>query len=200
MWFSDDRQQLIRTVASSLGLALANLRLRDKLRQQSIRDLLTGLFNRRYLEETIAREIHRVDRNQHPLGVIMIDVDHFKRFNDTHGHEAGDIVLREMGVFLRSQVRGEDIPCRYGGEEFVLILPDAPLEVTKLRAEKLRAGIQQLNLVFKDQPLGSISVSLGVAVYPEHGSTADAVIRAADAALYRAKRAGRNRVAVAEID
>jgi diguanylate cyclase (GGDEF)-like protein len=129
----------------------------------------------------------------------MIDVDHFKHFNDAYGHEAGDMVLRELGLFLSSQIRGEDIPCRYGGEEFILILPGAPLEVTKLRAEKLRAGIQQLSLVFKGQALGSITVSLGVAIYPAHGTSAESIIRAADTALYRAKKAGRNRIAVAEI-
>jgi len=197
-WYTETRQQLIRTMASSLGLALANLRLRDKLRQQSIRDALTGLFNRRYLEETLAREVLRVDRNQGCLGVIMMDVDHFKRYNDTHGHEAGDLILREMGAFLRSQVRGEDIPCRYGGEEFLLILPGAPLEATRQRAEKLREGIQQMSPFINGQALGSVTVSLGVAIYPQHAASAEAILRAADAALYRAKRAGRNRVMIAE--
>ena len=197
-WFTESKQQLARTVGYALALALANLRLRETLRQQSIRDPLTGLFNRRYMEETLEREMRRVIRAKHPLGVIMIDVDHFKQFNDNNGHEAGDAILRELGHFLRSQVRVEDIPCRYGGEEFILILPDAPLEAVVERAKNLCKGVKQLNVQYHNQSLGPVTVSAGVSTYPQHGFSGEAVIRAADSALYNAKRSGRDRVAVAE--
>jgi diguanylate cyclase (GGDEF)-like protein len=191
------QQQLAVTLAEHVALALANLKLRETLRQQAIRDPLTGLFNRRYMEETLERELRRAERRQAPLGVIMFDLDHFKKFNDTFGHAAGDIVLREIGAFLHTRVRVEDIACRYGGEEFVVILPDASLEDTLKRAEQLRVGIKGLNVRYHDQALGAVAVSLGVAVLPEHGSTTEAILKAADAALYRAKREGRDRVVVA---
>ena len=191
------KQQLARTVADSVALALANLKLRETLRHQSIRDPLTGLFNRRYMEETLERETRRVARAQRPLGIIMLDVDRFKLFNDTFGHDAGDALLREFGNFLRAHVRGEDVACRYGGEEFTLILPEASLEVTRQRAEHLRDDIKHLHAQYHDQPLGAVMLSLGVAVFPDHGSTGEAVLKAADAALYRAKREGRDRVVVA---
>jgi diguanylate cyclase (GGDEF)-like protein/PAS domain S-box-containing protein len=196
--FTEARQRLVQTVADSVALALANLNLRETLRQQSIRDSLTGLFNRRYLEETMEREVRRVTRTEHSLGLIMLDLDHFKRFNDDFGHEAGDALLRELGAFLRVQVRGEDIVCRYGGEEFVLVLPEASREVTRQRAELVREGIKHLHVHHMGQALGPLTLSLGVAVYPEHGLTAVSLLRAADAALYRAKREGRDRVMLAE--
>ncbi|MBI4762805.1 MAG: diguanylate cyclase [Chloroflexota bacterium] len=188
---------LAETVANSIGLSVGSLRLRETLRQQSIRDPLTGLYNRRYLEETLRREILRAQRANSTLGMIMLDIDHFKRFNDTHGHEAGDAVLSALGRFMQSQVRGEDIACRYGGEEFILVLPGASLEVTRERAEQLRVGAQTLGVRSGDMELEAITLSLGVSVWPQHGKTAEAVIKAADAALYRAKREGRNRVEVA---
>ncbi|MBD1904339.1 diguanylate cyclase [Funiculus sociatus GB2-A5] len=195
--FTQAKQQLATTVAEHIGLALANLKLHEALKQQSIRDTLTGLFNRRYLEESLEREINRAERKQQSLGIIMIDVDHFKRFNDTFGHEAGDTVLRELGVFLRSHTRGSDIACRYGGEELTLILPEASLEATRERAEAIREGVKHLNLQNRRQSLGSITLSIGVAIFPTHGLTGSAVIRAADAALYHAKHQGRDRVLVA---
>jgi diguanylate cyclase (GGDEF)-like protein len=191
------KQQLAQTVADSVALALANLKLRETLRHQSIRDPLTGLFNRRYMEETLERETRRVARAQRPLGIIMLDVDRFKLFNDTFGHDAGDTLLRELGNFLRAHIRGEDVACRYGGEEFMLILPEASLAVTRERAEHLRDDIKHLHAQYHDQPLGAVMLSLGVAVFPDHGSTGEAVLKAADAALYRAKREGRDRVVVA---
>lgn len=190
------QQQLAATLAGHIALALANLKLREALRQQAIRDPLTGLFNRRYMEETLERELRRAERRQAPLGIIMFDLDHFKKFNDTFGHAAGDIVLREIGAFLQTHVRAEDIACRLGGEEFIVILPEASLEDTLKRAEQLREGVKQLQVRYHDQALGAVTVSLGVAVFPEHGSTAEATLQVADAALYRAKREGRDRVAV----
>jgi diguanylate cyclase (GGDEF)-like protein len=169
-----------------------------RLRELSIRDPLTGLFNRRYLEEALAIELIRAERKRSPIGIIIADIDHFKRFNDTHGHAAGDAVLAQVGNFLRTHVRASDITCRYGGEEFLLILPEAPREITQRRAEQMQEDTRQLHVQYEGQTLEAITLSLGVAVYPEHGSTSDTIIRAADDALYRAKHDGRDRVVVAE--
>lgn len=188
---------LAETVASSLSLSLGNLRLRETLRQQSIRDSLTGLFNRRYLDETLPREILRATRTGSTLGVVILDIDHFKQLNDTHGHDAGDAVLSALGRFLRHHVRGDDIACRYGGEEFTLILPGASLDAVCDRAEQLRIGVQSLAVRFGNTQLDTITLSLGVAMWPQHGETEDVVLQAADAALYRAKAGGRNRVEIA---
>jgi diguanylate cyclase (GGDEF)-like protein/PAS domain S-box-containing protein len=188
---------LAETVASSLSLSLGNLRLRETLRQQSIRDSLTGLFNRRYLDETLPREILRATRTGSTLGVMMVDIDHFKQLNDTHGHDAGDAVLSALGRFLQQQVRGDDIACRYGGEEFTLILPGASLDAVCDRAEQLRVGVQSLVVRFNNTQLDTITLSLGIAMWPQHGETEDIVLQAADAALYRAKQGGRNRVEIA---
>jgi diguanylate cyclase (GGDEF)-like protein len=128
----------------------------------------------------------------------MLDIDHFKRFNDTYGHDAGDTLLREVGSFLQAHTRGKDIACRYGGEEFTLVLPGASLEATLLRAETIRAAIQMLAVEHQGQPLARVTASLGVAVFPGHGTSADMLIRTADQALYQAKRTGRDRVVVAE--
>ena len=185
-------------VAVRVALALANLRLRESLRSQSIRDPLTGLFNRRYMEETLERELHRAARHKNPLGVIMIDIDYFKRFNDTFGHEVGDALLEELGAFMRANVRSEDVPCRYGGEEFIVILPEATLEDSYKRAVQLRAGIANIKLIRRGQAIGPITVSQGVAGFPDHGASSGQVLQAVDAALYRAKRGGRDRVVVAE--
>jgi diguanylate cyclase (GGDEF)-like protein/PAS domain S-box-containing protein len=186
------RDQLALTVAEDMALALANLRLRESLRSQAIRDPLTGLFNRRYMEETLNREFNRVKRQGVSLGVIMMDLDHFKDYNDTFGHSAGDELLSALGNLLKSQIRGEDIACRYGGEEFLFILPGASLEVTLERAESLRQAVKEIHLHY--QGLKPTTLSLGVAVYPDHGDTGLEIIKAADAALYRAKQAGRDRV------
>jgi diguanylate cyclase (GGDEF)-like protein len=191
------RRQLALSVTQHIALALANLRLQETLRGQAIRDPLTDLFNRRYMEESLAREIRRARRGSTPLGIIMLDIDHFKRFNDTYGHEAGDVLLRAMAAFLKAHVRGEDIACRYGGEEFTLILPGASLQVSKQRAEFIREGVKDLSVSHESQSLGPVTLSLGVAIFPDHGETGDAVLRAADMALYQAKQEGRNRVIVA---
>lgn len=188
---------LAEAVADHISLNLGNLRLREMLRSQSIHDPLTGLFNRRYLEESMARELSRAARDRYPVGVIMLDIDHFKQFNDTSGHDAGDAVLREVGELLRTGIRGGDIACRYGGEEFIAILPGAPIDATRWRAEQLRASIERRRVTYRDGLLEPVTVSLGIAVYPEHGDTYEDLVRSADAALYLAKRDGRNRVSVA---
>jgi len=195
---AEPMQELAATLARQVSLALANLKLNDALRVQSIRDPLTGLFNRRYLESSLERELHKAARKNTSLGIIMLDIDHFKEFNDTFGHLAGDTVLRELGVFLRKQVREEDIACRYGGEEFTLMLPDASLEKTMQRAEHLREGMKSLRLVHQGQAMRAVTLSLGVAAFPAHGPTAEGIINAADKALYSAKEQGRDRVVVAE--
>ncbi|MBW4637596.1 MAG: PAS domain S-box protein [Gloeocapsa sp. UFS-A4-WI-NPMV-4B04] len=195
--FTEAKQHLATTVAEHIALALANLKLRETLHNQSTRDPLTGLFNRRYMEDSLEREIHRCDRKQQPLSVMMIDIDHFKRFNDSFGHEAGDTVLRELGQFLQRYVRGSDIACRYGGEEFTLILPEASIDVTQKRAEQLCNDIKHLNLENRYYALGSLTLSIGIASFPTHGLSLEAVIRAADAALYIAKKEGRDTVRAA---
>lgn len=178
--------------------ALANMNLREKLRNQSIHDPLTGLYNRRFMEETLEREIRRAARNQHPLGVIMLDLDHFKQFNDNFGHQAGDQLLRELGALLKSQIRGGDIACRYGGEEFTLIMPNASLENILRRLDALRLAIKQINVKHGSEARVIVTGSTGVAMFPEHGDTGETLLLAADRALYRAKAAGRDRVMVAD--
>lgn len=195
--FTAAKQQLATTVAEHIALALANLKLRQTLHNQSTRDPLTGLFNRRYMEDSLGREIQRCDRKHQPLSVMMIDIDHFKRFNDSFGHEAGDTVLRELGQFLQRYVRGSDIACRYGGEEFTLILPEASIDITQKRAEQLCNDIKHLNLENRYYALGSLTLSIGIASFPTHGLSLEAVVRAADAALYIAKKEGRDTVRLA---
>jgi diguanylate cyclase (GGDEF)-like protein/PAS domain S-box-containing protein len=195
--FTEEQQRLAATFAERVGLALANLKLREVLRSQSIRDPLTGLFNRRYMEESLEREIRRAARNGKSVGAIMVDLDHFKRFNDTFGHDAGDMLLREFGLLARGKTRKEDIACRYGGEEFILILPDAPLAVTIARAEELREAVKHLELKSHGQAIGVVTTSIGVSSFPEHALTPEALVRVADTALYKAKHGGRDRVVVA---
>lgn len=187
------KQQLATTVARQVALAIANLKLYATLQNQSTRDPLTGLFNRRYLGEFLERELRRAERNQRPLSVLLLDVDHFKQFNDTYGHDAGDAVLCHLSQFLQAQVRGSDIACRYGGEEMVLILPEVALNIAHQRAEQIRQGVKHLAIEHQQQ-LGSITVSVGIACFPDHGSTSDLLLQSADLALYQAKAAGRDLV------
>lgn len=167
------------------------------LREQSVRDHLTGVFNRRYMEETLERELLRAARKELSLGIMMLDVDGFKRFNDTYGHAAGDAILRKLGNFLVEHFRGEDIASRYGGDEFIVVLPDASLEATLDRAERLCEQVRHFKVEFDGQTLDEITLSLGVAHFPVDGSTSAALLKAVDAALYRAKHAGRGRVVAA---
>jgi diguanylate cyclase (GGDEF)-like protein/PAS domain S-box-containing protein len=194
---TESKQRMAVTMSEHIGMALSNLRLHETLRSQSIRDPLTGLFNRRFMEESLELEIRRAARNQRPLGMIMIDLDHFKYFNDNFGHEAGDLLLKELGALLKSNIRGEDIACRYGGEEFTLILPEGSGAVTQQRAEFYKEAIQRLDVHYRGQPLGRITASMGVAIFPDHGRTAKTLIEAADKALYRSKSDGRDRVTMA---
>jgi len=193
------RARLATALAEHTALALANLRLREALRSQSIVDSLTGLFNRRYLENMLERECRRAVRSKRPLAVLMLDVDHFKQFNDTWGHEGGDAVLRELSGLMRTHFRGDDIACRFGGEEFVVVLPEASLEAAYGRAETFRREAHRLVAEHRRQPLGAITVSIGLAALPEHGISPDDLIAAADRALYRAKSAGRDRTVTAHV-
>jgi diguanylate cyclase (GGDEF)-like protein/PAS domain S-box-containing protein len=185
------------TFAGQVGLSIANIRLREALRTQSVRDALTGLYNRRYLEEVLDREVRRAARAAQSLGLLMIDLDHFKSFNDTYGHDAGDAVLRDTGASLTKGIRAEDFVCRYGGEEFVVILPTADLEAARLRAERLRSKMRELTILHQGKSLGMVTISVGVATFPEHGISPKELMAAADAALYEAKRSGRDQVIVA---
>jgi diguanylate cyclase (GGDEF)-like protein/PAS domain S-box-containing protein len=184
-------------VTEQIALALVNLRLRENLGAQAVRDSLTGLFNRRYLEQALEREILRAARNGRTVGVLLLDLDHFKAFNDTHGHEAGDQLLRVLGDYLVTHVRAEDTACRYGGEEFVVILPEASLAMSQSRAEQIWRGVQGLHVNFHGELLRGVTASIGVAAFPAHGKTTAELLRAADAAMYAAKRQGRNRVVMA---
>lgn len=195
----ETRLRLAEAVAAQIALGLANVGLRDILRNQSIRDALTGLFNRRYMEETLERELSRARRARRPMGILMVDLDRFKVLNDTAGHAAGDVFLREMGVLFRTRLRREDVACRFGGEEFVLVLPEAALEECVSRAEDLRESVRSLRIAHQGGMLDPVTISIGVAAFPEHGGSGEALLHAADAALYRAKREGRDRVAVAVV-
>lgn len=194
----ETRKLWVLAVSEHLSLALANLKLRETLRMQAVRDALTGLYNRRYMEHALEREVLRAARNRRTVGLIMLDLDHFKRVNDSYGHEVGDLLLRSVGEFLLANVRAEDIACRYGGEEFVVMLPEATLAMTQTRAEQLWKGIQGLTVNVRGDLLRPLTTSVGVAAFPEHGRTLAELMRAADAALYSAKRQGRDRVMVAQ--
>ena len=191
-------QNKIYSVTEHLCLTISNLNLRVKLEQQAIRDPLTALYNRRYLDDSFARELKRAERRNSSLAVIMIDIDHFKVFNDTYGHDAGDHVIKKFAGLLSKTVREEDISCRYGGEEFTLVLNEIDTAVTVKRAEALLEATRALELQLNNQSLGQITVSLGIAMYPQHGSTQQGLIKAADQALYVAKESGRNQLKVAE--
>jgi diguanylate cyclase (GGDEF)-like protein len=190
--------KLAHTLTEQISLAFANLKLRETLKYQSVRDPLTGLFNRRHMEEMLDLELCRAARTRTPVALLMIDIDHFKRFNDTFSHEAGDLVLREFGQLLRLQIRGGDVACRYGGEEFLLIMAETDVQSARQRAEALRERIAALQVRYRGESLRRITVSIGVAAFPAHGSSAGQMISVADGALYRAKREGRDRVVVAE--
>ncbi len=185
----------LTVLTENIASALVNHRLQRGLREQTIRDPLTGLFNRRYMEETLALEIARATRTGSPLSVVMCDVDHFKRFNDEFGHEAGDAVLQAVAAEMRSRFRDGDVVCRFGGEEFTIIAPGSSAGVLAKRVEAVRQAISELMVSQGGRTLGSTTMSFGIATWEESmerdGST---LVKAADAALYRAKRDGRNRV------
>jgi len=194
----ESRRGLAATVAGQIALSLANLKLRDTLRDQSIRDPLTGLFNRRFMQESLNRELQRAARRKRPLSVLFVDLDHFKRFNDSFGHEAGDLVLSSIATVFQLNFRGDDVICRYGGEEFAIILPEASTEDAAKRADALRAEVNNMRLTCHGRALDPVTVSVGLATFPESGSTVEALMQQADRALYQSKTNGRDRVTVAD--
>ena len=192
-----DAEQRLRALTDRVGPALANLKLRDALRLLALHDSLTGLYNRRYMEDALNRELHRAKRSGKPVSMIMIDIDHFKRFNDTFGHDAGDYVLSAIAKSITRNIRPSDLACRYGGEELAIVLVEAGFECAMERAEKLRIAIRETSLTHRDQTLPAPTASFGVAVYPRHGENLTDFMKAADQALYRAKQEGRDRVCAA---
>ena len=162
-----------------------------------LRDPLTGLYNRRYMDESIGREIHRAKRHEMPLCFLMVDIDYFKKFNDTYGHQAGDILLKKLGKLLKVNSRAEDFIFRYGGEEFTLIM-SMKLEAAMQYAEKLREKTKAMKIKYKNQSITDVTISIGIASYPDHGTNARAILGNADMALYKAKEQGRDCVVVAD--
>jgi len=195
----DPALELATCVADDLSLAYANMKLRETLREQSIRDSLTGLFNRRFVDEFLVRELALAERKTRQLSMIALDIDHFKRINDTFGHGAGDKVLQKVGTILQAHVRDSDVASRVGGEEFLLLLSESPLPLAVKRAEDIRNAIREMPLQYEDRDLGRITASFGAVAFPDHGRTPEALIRAADKALYDAKHAGRNIVVSARL-
>ena len=192
--FTDSEVRLVHAVAQEIALPLANVKMRELLREQALHDPLTGLYNRRYLQEALDREVRRAVRKQTPVGLIMLDVDNFKKLNDTLGHTAGDALLRAIATLLQTRVRAADVLCRYGGDEFAIVMPEASLEDTMKRAEELRQGATRLTIEMSGRIVDGVTISLGAAAFPHHGSNLDALIKEADSALYAAKKAGRNQV------
>ena len=189
-----DLKQMALTLSEYLSLSIANVKLSESLSMQSIQDPQSGLYNRRFMEESLQREMLRAARKQTHIGVIMGDLDHFKKFNDVYGHAAGDKIITQIGKLFKEKFRGSDIACRYGGEEFLIILPESSPEDTLKRAEVLREEIKKMEMVFQGQILGSITMSMGIATFPENGTRMEELLRVSDTALYKAKQEGRDRV------
>lgn len=192
------QQQLAAAVADQIGLALSNLQLRDNLHEQAIRDPLTTLYNRYYMQESLEHELRQAERSGHSVTLLMVDLDHLKEFNDRYGHLSGDELLRGLGRLLKKMFRGGDILSRYGGDEFLVVLPEASIEIGLQRAEELRLNVKELLIQMEDHPIQNLTVSIGVASWPQHGTGSADVLKAADKALYRAKMQGRDQVIVAE--
>ena len=198
--FRKAQETLASAAAGQIALAFASLRLRDTLREQSIRDPLTGLFDRRIMQEALERELHRARRKNHSVTVALIDLDHFKRFNDTWGHDAGDLVLKTIAQVFRSHFRAEDVICRYGGEEFSVILPEASIEDAAKRADALRHELVKVRIRHLEHALDPVTLSIGLAAFPQHGTTAEQLLRKADECLYESKAGGRDRVTVPHVN
>jgi diguanylate cyclase (GGDEF)-like protein len=189
--WEEEEVMMVRTIADHLAVGIGNARLFKRVEEQAITDDLTGLYNRRHLDERLEREVQMARRNGDQVSLVLLDLDHLKRINDTFGHPVGDAVLRHVGATLREVVRTVDVCARYGGEEFAVILPYTDLEEALLTAERIRAALSDMPL----PPVGRVTASLGVATFPEIASDVASLVEEADRALYAAKRAGRNRVA-----
>jgi diguanylate cyclase (GGDEF)-like protein/PAS domain S-box-containing protein len=194
--FQESHQRIAISAASQIALSLASLHLRETLREQSIRDPLTRLFNRRFLEESFERELQLAVRKKKSIAVLFLDIDHFKNFNDTFGHDAGDMVLRSLADLFRDYFRATDICCRYGGEEFAIILPESTAQAAAVRADGLRSEVKALRLRYKKESLGELTISVGLAAFPEHGTTSEELLKIADRCLYESKARGRDIVTV----
>jgi diguanylate cyclase (GGDEF)-like protein len=195
-----NRERLAQTIAEQVSVTIANLRLHAELREQSVRDPLTGLFNRRYLESVLEQAFRQAERSRRSLTVVLLDLDHFKRINDNHGHEAGDAVLREVAGAIEASLRRGDVACRWGGEEFVAILPETGREGGLAVARKIQSRLRSTPLRYGEADLGRITASFGVAWFPGAASEPPGLLRAADAAMYRAKQEGRDRIETAGAD
>jgi diguanylate cyclase (GGDEF)-like protein/PAS domain S-box-containing protein len=189
-WLENDLQHANESLKSQIDEIT---HLRAELQEQAIRDPLTNVYNRRFLADSMDRELAQADRNEKPASVVIMDIDFFKQFNDTYGHRCGDFVLQYIAKFLGDRIRRGDVLCRYGGEEFVVFMPSAPLAAAYQRAETWRNDIANAFIEYEGLHLKT-SFSAGVAGFPVHGSTSDAILNAADKALYQAKNTGRNRV------
>jgi len=195
--YSSVHTQLLELLANQVAIAILNARLHATLQQEAIRDPLTSLFNRRFMEETLEKEILRAKRNSMPLAVALIDIDHFKRINDRFGHDAGDMVLKMLARLIEDNIRSGDVACRYGGEEFALVMPGVSLEHTYKRMEELRNSMRHIPFSYREMTMIPLSCSIGISIYPDHGEMINTLLKAADMALYRAKKGGRNRVVTA---
>jgi diguanylate cyclase (GGDEF)-like protein len=184
----------VRTMAERLALALADMKLREALREQSICDPLTGWYNRRHMQEMLERDIRRGSRTKRPLSLLIFDIDNFKEFNDSFGHEAGDVALQNLCQIVKTLIRSEDVACRYGGDEFVLILPDSSADLAAQRAEEMRAAVGHAEIRYQDHLLKPMTLSFGIATFPADARTSHELLRVADTALFRAKSEGRDRV------
>jgi len=191
-------RQLAVTVGETIKLSLSNLKLRDELRHQAVHDPLTGLFNRRYLDETLPRELYMAQRRNIPLCIVMLDIDGFKQINDSFGHGLGDTLLRDFGSILHEHLRKSDISCRYGGDEFVLVLPDSSIADTQERVEQIRKFLRELKTHYGEKALDTVTLSAGIVQTPENGASASELLRMADEAMYTAKQEGRDRIAIQE--
>jgi diguanylate cyclase (GGDEF)-like protein len=194
----EQRMDGLRQLVQITAMAVATLNLQSKLENQSVRDGLTGLFNRHFMQISLDRELSRAARRNQSLAVLMLDVDHFKRFNDTYGHAAGDEALKGVADVLKSSIRPEDIACRYGGEEFTLLLADTSTKAAFERSERILDVVSSLSVQLAGRTYRGLTISIGVAMYPNDGETLDELLRKADEALYRSKRQGRNQVTLYE--
>ena len=180
------------SIAEHLALAVANLDLQQRLRQQALRDSLTGLYNRRYFDDSITQKLNISNRYHQPLSLLMMDMDHFKSFNDSFGHDAGDYVLKSVAALFTKIMRKEDCVCRIGGEEIAVLLPQADREQSLIISDKVCQEVRRLHLTLNGQSLGKLSISIGIATYPEDADDADELIKQADNAMYSAKKNGRD--------
>ena len=186
----------VGTMAERLALALADMKLREALRAQSICDPLTGWYNRRHMQDTLERDIRRASRTKRPLSLLIFDIDNFKEFNDSFGHEAGDVALQNLCQMVKTLIRSEDVACRYGGDEFVLILPNSSADIAAQRAEDMRIAVGHAEIQYEGRLLKKMTLSFGIATFPADAKTSNELLRVADTALFCAKSEGRDRVRV----